>query len=363
MEIGIIGLPRSGKTTVFNALTKGNASLAGYSAKANVGVAKVPDERLNVLARMYGPRKVVPAEITYTDVPPPPEGFGKTRGIGGEYLNALQATDALMLIVRSFKDSSIPHIDETIDPTRDAENMMMEMAISDMEMLDRRLIKINESFKGAKAQQREALIHEQQLLSEIKIQLAEGIALRDQHISTENARLMAGFGFLSMKPMIIAENTGEDQLSNNGTPGADIAGVVSGARVRITTICAQFEMEMSKMESDDEIEFRSSYGSEEASLDRMVRLSYEVVDQISFFTVGEDECRAWEVARNSTAQIAAGKIHSDLQRGFIRAEVIAYGHLIECGGLVEAKKRGLLRQEGKEYIVKDGEIMHILFNV
>ncbi len=363
MEIGIIGLPRSGKTTIFNAVTKGNLAVAGYSDKPNVGVAKVPDERLDTLAEMYKPRRVVPAQVTYTDVPPPPEGFGKTRGIGGEYLNALQSTDALLVVARAFDDPSVAHVDETIDPLRDTENMLMELVFSDLEILARRLDKIEEGFKGAKPQERDSLTQEKQLLQRIKEQLDAGIALKDQELSPDEAKRISGFGFLSMKPLIVVMNIGEGQLAQKDALEKQLVGAVSGQHVRTAVICAQLEMELAQMDPEEEREFRQDLGAGESSLSRIVRLSYDVVDQISFFTVGEDEVRAWEIPRSTIAQQAAGTIHSDLERGFIRAEVIPYEDLVQCGGLVEAKKRGVLRQEGRDYVLNDGEIMHVLFNL
>ena len=363
MDIGIIGLPRSGKTTIFNAVTKGKAAVVGYSDKPNVGIAKVPDERLDTLVKMYQPRRVVSAEVTYTDAPPPPEGFGKTRGIGGEYLNALQSADALLIVVRAFDNPSVAHIDETIDSLRDAENVLMEMTFSDLEILDRRLARIEDGFKGAKPPEREALTNEQNLLHRVKEQLDVGVALRDQQMSSDERRRISGFGFLSEKPLIVVMNVGEQQLGETETLENQLAEAVSGEHVRTAVICAQLEMELAQMDSQEEQEFRNDLGTGESSLSRMVRISYDVVDQISFFTVGEDEVRAWEIRRHTVAQKAAGKIHTDLERGFIRAEIISYENLIQCGGYGEARKRGVVRQEGKDYVIKDGEIMEVRFNV
>jgi len=363
MEIGIIGLPRSGKTTIFNAITKGNVAVAGYSDKPNVGVAKVPDERLNTLAAMYRPKRVVPAIVTYTDIPPPPEGFGETRGISGEYLNAMQPLDALLIIIRAFDNSAVSHVDETVDPIRDIENMLMEITISDLEILGRRLTKIHGGFKGINTQERASLTREQDLLHRIKDQLNDGIALKDQQLSSDELKRISGFGFLSIKPLIVVINIGENQLDDHGDLKTQVQEALSGQHVRTAIICAQLEMELSQMDPEEEQEFRKDLGTTESSLHKMIRLSYAVVDQISFFTVGEDEVRAWEIPKETIAQHAAGKIHSDLERGFIRAEVISYANLVQCGGLVEARKQGLLRQEGKDHVLEDGEIMHVLFNV
>ena len=363
MEIGVIGLPRSGKTTIFNAVTKGSIDIAGYSSKLNVGVAKVRDERLTALAYMYRPRRVVPAEVTYTDLPPPPEGFGQTRCISGEYLNAIQSVDALLIAVRAFANSSVSHVDEMIDPIRDAENMLMEITFSDIDLLDRRLARIQERFKKAKVQDRGDLQREQDLLLRIKEALNSGVALRDQQLASDEIRRISGFGFLSIKPLIVVMNIGEEQLEESEALEKQLGDAVTGQHVRSTVMCAQLEMELAQMDPQDEQEFRNNLGTIGSSLHRMVWVSYDVVGQISFFTVGEDEVRAWEIPRRTVAQQAAGKIHTEVQRGFIRAEVISYENLVKCGGLGEARKLGLLRQEGKDYVLEDGDIMHVLFNV
>lgn len=363
MEIGIIGLPRSGKTTIFNAVTKGRVAVAGYSEKPNVGVAKVPDDRLDTLSHMYKPKRTVSAEITYIDIPPPPEGFGKTRGIGGEYLNALQSTDALLVVVRGFQDPSVAHVDQTIEPARDAENMLMEIIFSDIEVLDRRLNRIKDGQKGGKPQEREALAKEQSLLQRIKDNLDAGVSIRNQILSADEMKLLSGFGFLTTKPIITVINVSEDQLGQPEYLEHPLIHTLSDNHVRTTVICAKLEMELGQMTPEEEEEFRQDLGVGESSLNQMVRLSYEVVDQINFFTVGEDEVKAWEIRRATVAQKAAGRIHSDLERGFIRAEVISYENLVHYGGLNEAQKHGVVRQEGKDYIVKDGDILHVLFNV
>lgn len=363
MEIGIIGLPQSGKTTIFNALTKGVAETVNYSGKPNVGVAKVPDRRLAVLMDMYNPRRVVPANMIYTDLPPSSDSYGESVGLQGKHLNDLQSTDALLVVVRSFDLSSVPHVEETIDPIRDAGNMLLEIIFSDLGIVDRRLIKIEQSFKGAKTEEREVLTREKNLLLRIKQQLDAGVSVNDQDLSDNEIKLVSGFGLLSGKPLIVVMNIGENQLVEQEFLEEKLALAVAGESVRTAVICAQLEMELAQIESSEEYELRRELGTGESSLSRMVRLSYEVVGQISFFTVGEDEVRAWEIRIGTAAQQAAGKIHSDLERGFIRAEVIPFDDLVECGGLVEARKKGLLRQEGKNYILKDGEIMHVLFNV
>ena len=363
MEIGIIGLPRSGKTTIFNAVSKGNATVAGYSNKPNLGVAKVPDVRLDRLVVMFKPRRVVPAEIIYVDIPPPPDSNGKTASISGEYLNALQNTDALLIVARKFEDASVTHVDGTIDALRDVDNLLLELTFSDIGLIDRRLDRIDDKLKGAKATERDLLTRERTLLDRIRGQLEDGVTLRDQGLTVDEARHIQGFQFLTGKPIIIMINVGENQLAEIASLESQLETAAFGPHTRTTITCGRLEMELSQMDAEEEREFRENLMAGEPGLDKMIRLSYDVIGQISFFTVGDDEVRAWEIRANTIAQKAAGKIHSDLERGFIRAEVVAYDDLVECGNLVEARKRGVLRQQGKDYVVKDGDIMEVLFNV
>ena len=365
MDIGIVGLPRSGKTTIFNAVTRGLAQVADYSGqgKPNLGIAKIPDGRLDVLAEVYGPKRVVPAEVSYMDIPAPPEGLGGTRGISGEYLERLQRTDALMIVVRAFEDPSVGHVQSGIDPARDAETMMLELAFADLEALERRLSRLAVDSKGAKAPEREALAREQSLLNRLKEGLEDGAAIKDQGRSPEEARALEGFRFLTDKPVIVVVNVGEDQLSEAAGMEAQVSAGLAGARATAAALCGALEMELAQMQPDEEREFRESLGAGESGLDRMIRLSHRVGDLITFFTGNENEVRAWTVARGTEALKAAGKVHSDFERGFIRAEVVAFEDLAECGSLVEARALGVLRQEGKTYVVVDGDVLNILFNV
>jgi GTP-binding protein YchF len=252
---------------------------------------------------------------------------------------------------------------ETIDPVRDLENILLEITFSDLEILERRLIRINNNLKGANSTERDSLNAQHEVLDSLKKRLEQGIALRDQSISDSDLRDISSFGFLSIKPLIIVLNIGEESFQSPDDPLSVIENSLVKSHVNGVVMCAQLEMEFTQMSSEEEIAFRDNYGVNESGLDKMVRASYEVLDQISFFTVGEDEVRAWQVRRNTAAQKSAGKIHSDLEKGFIRAEVISCEDLLDSGGLINARRLGLVRQEGKEYIVKDGDIMHVLFNL
>lgn len=365
MEIGIIGLAQAGKTTVFNALTHGHARVAaaGVGAKPNVGVAKVPDARLDKLSAMFKPKKHTPAEVTYVDIPGAPEGLGKEAGIGGEYLNRLQRADALLHVVRAFTDPSVPHVQTTIDPNRDIAAMDMELAFSDLAIMERRLARLESDWKGAKAVERDAIQKERATMERIKAQLEEGRPVRAQELSADERRLLANYRFLTEKPLLVALNVDEDQLKESARYEQELAAQLKGPAVRGTVIAGKLEAELGQMSPQEEAEFRHSLGAGESGLVRMIRISYDVLGYISFFTAGEDECRAWTIVRGTAAQQAAGKIHTDIERGFIRAEVVGFDDFVATGGLVEAKRKGVLRIEGKTYEMRDGDIVNFLFNV
>ncbi len=363
MDITIIGLPSSGKTTIFNAVTRGAAEVASYANKPNLGVAKVPDERLVVLEGIYSPKRTVHAEVTYVDLPAAPEGFGESKGISGEYLNYLQRADALLIVARAFEDPAVPHVSDSIDPDRDVETMLYELAFADLEILDRRIARIKEGFKSAKTAERDALNKEQALLLKVKSELEEGAHIRDQELGADDLKTLIGFQLLTSKPIIVAANVGEDDLADLESVEKRLSERFAGPRVRVAALCGKLEMELAQMAPDDEADFRRSLEAGESGLSRMIRLSYEVLDLVTFLTVGEDEVRAWPITRGTPAVSAAGTIHTDLERGFIRGEVVAFDDLERCRSLAEARKQGVLRQEGRGYVVKDGDIMHVLFNV
>ena len=366
MEIGIVGLPKSGKTTLFNALTRGSAELAAHGtpqAKPNIGVAKVTDPRLDVLETIFKPRRLVPAEVTFVDLPAAPEGIGETRGIFGELLNQLQRADALLLVTRAFEDPSVHQAANGIDQIRDVDTMLYELAFADLEILDRRQMRLAEGSKGAKAPERDALAREQGLLTRLKEGLEAGTPLRDQSLSQDEARLLEGFQLLTAKPLIVVVNLGEAQLSDIESLVNGVSSVLAGPRVRATALCGKLEMELAQMEPSDEQEFRQSMELGESGIGQMIRMSHQVQDLVTFFTGNANEVRAWPITRGTPAVKAAGKVHSDFERGFIRAEVIGFDDLARCGSLAEARRQGMLRQEGKGYAVKDGDVINILFSV
>ena len=365
MEVGLVGLPRSGKTTLFNALSRGSADVgpaAASARKPNLGVSKVQDGRLAPLVDMFKPRRTVPAEVRYVDFPRAPEGSGRSQGIAGELLNLLQTTDALLHVVRAFQDPTVPHEEGEVDPHRDLEVMDLELAFADLAILERRVERLESELKGARAGEREARLRERNTLDRLKGELEREIPIREQDMSDEERRLLANFGFLTAKPLLILWNIGEEDAASAPEIEEELRTRYGRPGVEVVVLCGKLEMELAEMEEDEAGELREAMGLQEPALNRAIRASYALLGLVSFFTVGPDEVRAWTIDRHTPAVRAAGKIHSDIERGFIRAEVISYDHLIECGGLPEGRKRGLLRLEGKTYEVQDGDVINFLFN-
>ena len=365
MQLGIIGLARSGKTTVFNAVTRGTAQVGAYSSSSqpNVGVVNVPDERVDRLAEMYRPKKVTYATIQYVDFPAAGESFGKGEGPAGKFINDLARTDALIHVVRAFEDDAVPHPEVTIEPDRDIATMDLELSFADLSIIEKRLQRIETELRSMKAGERDQLQRLKELLERMKAGLETEVPIREQALSDEGRRLLEGTQFLTAKPLMLIINIGEADLARRPEleeryrakyrrPGRDVA-----------VFCGKFEMDLNELSDEDAAEFRASAGVTESGMAGAIRISYELLGLISFLTAGPDECRAWTVEAGSTAPEAAGKIHSDLKRGFIRAEVIRFTDLVAAGSEAEAKKRGLLRTEGKQYVVQDGDIVNILFNV
>ncbi|MBI4339411.1 MAG: redox-regulated ATPase YchF [Chloroflexi bacterium] len=361
MQIGIIGITKSGKTTVFNALIRSTS--AQGAGQVNLGVAKVRDPRLDKLTAMFNPRREVFAEVRYVDIPGAPEGLGKSQGIGGEYLNALQRADALLHVVRAFGDPAIPHINGSVDPYRDVAAMSMELAFSDLAIIERRFTRLEADLKGSKAQERERARREGALLERLRDGLAQDVPLRQQELSTEEQKSLSNYQFLTAKPLFIIFNLGEEQLAESARIEAEMRQRLFKPGIQVAALCGKLEEDLAQMKPEEEEEFRRSLEAGEPAANRVIRLSYELVGLVSFFTVGPDECRAWTIPVGTPAVKAAGQVHSDIERGFIRAEVVAYDDLLRCGSLPDARRQGLLRLEGKTYTVKDGDIINFLFNV
>ena len=347
MEIGLIGLPQSGKTTVFEAITR---TLKDKSNKnTNIGISRVEDPRIDELVTLFNPKKISKAEVTFVDIPTSPESLGKSQSISGEYLNILQRMDALVEVIRNFDNPAVPHIFETIDINRDSKTLQEELIFSDLTIIEKRIERLNNELKGARNDKKESITKEIDQLTNVKENLENNIPIKDQDLDSETAAIIWNFQLLSAKPLLSILNIDEDKINTE-----DIQNTIS--------ICAQIEKELSEMSLDDQILFRESLGIEESGKNKVIDKSYGLLNLISFFTVGPDEVKAWTITDGMTALEAAGQIHSDIQKGFIKAEVIGYQHMIDSKKMVEAKKLGLLRLEGKEYVMKDGDIANFLFN-
>lgn len=365
MDVGIVGLSQVGKTTVFNAVTRGKAHTGfGGGNEPNVGVVKVPDPRLDVLAAMYKPKKVTPAEIRYVDFPAAGANFGKGEGPGGQFLGEVRKADALIHVVRAFRDPAVPHPEGSIDPARDIGTLDLELAFADLALIERRLDRLEAELRSTKAGERGAGERERTLLTRFKEALEAETPLRALELTEEEERAVSGFRFLTLKPLLVLLNLDETDIGQREEIEAAFRSRLGQSHTAVAALCGKLEMELLDLSPEEAAEYRRDLGlGEETGLDRAIRLSYELLGLISFLTAGPDEVRAWTVERGATAPRAAGKIHSDLERGFIRAEVVRYEDLVAAGSEAEAKKRGLLRTEGKSYLVQDGDVLHILFNV
>jgi GTP-binding protein YchF len=365
MDVGIIGLARAGKTTVFNAVTRARAQTGfGAGQEPNVGVVKVPDPRLDALAAMYRPRKVTPAEIRYVDYPAAGAAFGRGEGPGGQFLGELRRSDALIHVVRLFDDPSVPHPEGRIDPARDIATLDLELAFADLALIERRLDRLEAELRSLRAGERGAGERERALLARLKAALEAERPLRALDLTGDEERAIAGFRFLTRKPLLLLLNLGEADLARREPLEAEFRAHHAGPHTDVAALCGRLEMELLELSPEEAAEYRRGLGlGEETGLDRAIRLSYRLLGLLSFFTVGPEECRAWTVRAGATAPEAAGKVHSDMERGFIRAEVVRFEDLAAAGSEAEAKRRGLVRTEGKSYLVQDGDVLHILFNV
>ncbi len=366
MQIAIVGLARSGKTTVFNSLTRGDAATGGFGGvTVNTGVVKVPDERLKRLTRLFKPRKEVPADVTYVDLPAAATAApGEPHtDIPADQLARLRNADALLHVVRAFASDAVAHPLLRVDPARDVEQLELEFTLADLGVVEKRLEKLQTSGRHGTAAEKEANEREQAVLERILPALLEGRPIRDVGLSHDEAQRIRGFRFLTEKPVLVLLNVGEADLAQAEAMAAGLAATIEHAHTEVVQLSARIEMEIGELDEEEAQVFRDDLGLEGSSLERVIRASYELLGLISFFTAGEDETRAWTVTRGATAVDAAGTIHTDLARGFIRAEVIGWEELLTLGSMTEAKRQGKLRSEGKSYLVQDGDVIEVLFNV
>jgi GTP-binding protein YchF len=356
MRLGIIGLPQTGKTTLFNALTRGSQPTGAASGKIEMhtAVVDVPDHRVEKLAEMFLPKKTIFAKVTYVDIAGLDGSAGK-NGISGALLNQLTQMDGFIHVVRVFADDNVPHVRETVDPLRDIQAMDSELVLNDLIAVERKLERLAEEKKKGAGRDKAVVDREIVLFERFHEALAAETPLRDLEITPDENKMLSGFGFLSQKPILIVLNLSEGQAE----PSINY----THKRAQLVALQGKLEADIAQLAPEEAQVFLEEYKISEPSLNRMIRLSYDLLGLQSFFTAGADECRAWTVHRGATAPEAAGEIHTDLQKGFIRAEVVAYDDLMSLGGMNECKAKGKLRLEGKEYIVQDGDILNIRFNV
>jgi ribosome-binding ATPase len=365
MRIAIVGLAGSGKTTVFNTLTRGHAETGGYGGLAvNVGVVKVPDERLTRLTELFSPKREVPADVTYVDLPAPPASIdGRAADIPPDQLAHLRTADALLHVVRAFEDPAVPHPEGSVDPARDLERLELELVLADLAVAERRLERLTTSGRHGTSAEREQNERELVVLEPLAEGLRAGRPVRAMGLGPDESKLLRGFGFLTEKPVLVVLNIGEDQVGRAAELAAGLRGESPSPGTEMEALSARIEMEIGELDDAAAAAFREDLGLTGSSLDRVIQTSYRLLGLISFFTAGPDETRAWTVPDGATAVDAAGTIHSDLARGFIRAEVVPWDELLALGSIAEARKAGKLRSEGKTYRMKDGDVVEVLFNV
>ena len=365
MKLGIVGLPNVGKSTLFNSLTKAGAESANYpfcTIDPNIGIVTVPDERLNKLAALYDSKKITPAVIEFVDIAGLVKGASKGEGLGNQFLSNIREVDAIVHVVRCFEDTNVVHVDGNVNPLRDIETINLELIFSDIEILDRRISKTSKGARNDKT-----LAKELELLNRLKTFLEEGNLAKNFEINDEDElELIISYNLLTYKPVIFAANVSEDDLSDDGASNEYVQSVkkyASETDSEVFVICAQIEQEMSELDDEEKTLFLEELGLNESGLDKLIKASYSLLGLISYLTAGETETRAWTIKKGTKAPQAAGKIHTDFERGFIRAEVVNYQDLLDCGSYSAAKEKGLVGLEGKDYVVKDGDVILFRFNV
>ena len=363
MKLGIVGLPNVGKSTMFNSITKAGAECANYpfcTIEPNVGVVPVPDERLDKLSQMYHPQKITHAVIEFVDIAGLVKGASKGEGLGNKFLSHIRETDAMCEVVRCFNDSNVVHVDGSVDPIRDIETINLELIFADIETVNKRLDKARKNLKADKKYQEEI-----DLLEKIKENLENGISARALDFNEDEQVLVKDMFLLTTKPILDIANISEEQIENseNDEMVQKVKEYAAKEKAEVIPLCVKIEEELSGLDEQDKNEMLEALGLEESGLDKVIKKSYDLLGLMSFLTAGEPEVRAWTIKKGTKAPQAAGKIHSDIERGFIKAEIVSYNDLVKNGSMVVAKEKGLVRSEGKDYIMQDGDIVLFKFNV
>ena len=362
LEVGIVGLPNVGKSTLFNAITKAGAEAANYpfcTIEPNVGVVAVPDPRLEVLTKLYNSKKTTPASVRFVDIAGLVKGASKGEGLGNKFLEHIRQVDAIAHVVRCFEDENITHVADTIDPLRDIDTIQTELCLADLDVVDKRLAKVAKLLKSGN---KEAKL-ESEILERVKNSLDEAKSARSLNLSDDELFMIRDANLLTLKPTLYIANVSEDDLAEENSYVAKVRELAAAEGAQVVVICAKVESEIAELDADEAQEFLADLGLESSGLNRLIHAAFDLLGLMTFLTAGPDECRAWTIIKGTPAVKAAGKIHSDIERGFIRAEIVNYDDLIKLGSVTAARDKGLVRLEGKDYIMQDGDVTYFRFNV